>query len=182
MATVEKELSVPRQVREKAANAAGYRDHARQLRRDYDSGAQERESNHQRLIASGVGPCDSAEVLRLQKSRWQVLADNEKALDALVKELGEIRQHLADDYQACKQMLEQHRLDEIRRLVDDHGMKEHLAATSVDADRMLASLRQIGEDIRKHADSIRQMIQACEQDAETINATRAKLSRQWRAF
>lgn len=181
MATVT-ELSIPHQIRTKSEQARGYRDHARQLRRDYDSGVQERESNHQKLIASGEGPCDSAEVLRLQKSRWQVLTDHEKSLNALVAELTETKNHLDSEHKLCVALIEDYRADEIRKLVEDFGYRESDAKNRVDFSEPLAQVKRETHKIHELSEDILKMINAANNEIEAITAKKSQLSRQWRTF
>lgn len=182
MATVEKEQSVPQTIRTKSEQSRQYRDHARQLRKDYDRDAAAREAAHQKLIDAGTGPVDSSEVLKLQQSRWNIFQQNETALRKLVGELQEIKVHLDDEYRLCGQMVDQYRDAEVQRLVDDFGHREGDAKTKIDFSEPLAEVKRSTHKIHDASQDVLKMIQAAGNDLDAITATRARLSRTWRTF
>lgn len=182
MATIEREKSVPVVIREKAAQAAIYRDHCRDLRRSYDRDAAAREAAHRQLVDDGTGPVDASEVLRLQKSRWNTIEQNEAALLKLAKELQETRDHLDDEYRLCGQMIAEYRDAEVQRLVDDFGVRPGDARPRIDNGEPLAQLRREAFRITELSADLARMLKAANEEIEAITAKKSQLSKSWRAF
>ena len=182
MTTVTESKSAPLTIRESVARGKLYLQHARQLRQQYDALASQRESDHQKLVAAGVGPVDSKEVLKLQQSRWQILADNEAGLRELIGELQTIVDDRTEQHAESQKLIQQYHADAIERLMRDFGMSRSNADSRMGADKDLQSLKQQADDVRQQGNAVRQMIVSAEGDIQAIADARTKLSRTWRAF
>jgi hypothetical protein len=176
------EQSIPVQVRTKSEQARQFRDHARQKRRDHDAAVAEREAAHTRLVDNGVGPVDSAEVLKLQQSRWSVLQQNEAALNGLVHELTELKDHLDSEHKLCVALIDDYRTDEIRKLVEDFGVRESDARPRIDNSEPLSQLKREAFRITELSADLARMLKAANEEIEAITAKKSQLSKSWRAF
>jgi hypothetical protein len=176
------EKSVPLVIREMVAKGKLYLQHARQLRQQYDALSSQRESDHQKLVSSGVGPVDSKEVLKLQQSRWQILADNEAGLRELIGELQSIVDDRQEQHAESQRLIQQYHDDGVSRLINDFGASPSIANSRMGADKDLQALKQQADDVRQQGNAVRQMILSAEGDIQAIADARTKLSKQWRTF
>lgn len=181
MATIE-EKPTPVLIREAVARGEAYRDHLRQMRREFDAAAADREAAHSKLVNGGVGPVSSKEVETLQKSRWAVLTDNESGLRKLLTEAENVRDNREEEYAESQRLLAEYHEGLMARFITDFGFSPSTARAKADSDNELIMLRQIAFEIQRQSTTVKQMIRELEESLRGTAEAKVKLSRQWRSI
>lgn len=182
MTTVENEKSTPVRIREMVARGVAYRDHLKKMRREFRAAATDREAMHNKLVDNGEGPVTAKEVEQLQKSKWDILLQDEAELRKLLTEAQTVHDNRVEEFVESQRLLVEYHEGLVARFITDFVLSSSTAKAKADADPELTMLRQIAFEIEQQASAIRQMVREFEESLRGIVETKANLSKQWRTF
>ena len=177
----EEKKSSPVQVRESLVEAKALIAILRGRRSDVEKAMAQREGDYSRASV-GDGPVDYSEINKLQKMRWQILSENQKAFEALAVEADGYAGDIDRIYRDAMAVVAEFEVAECKRLMTDFLISESNANSRVGSDPSVIGMRIAADAVRQQIQPAKAMAQSARDAVENINAKRSELSRRWRTI